>query len=86
VLIISPNLRFELGNVVRIKSVSDNKKEKRIYFNAENNGIKGPYEDGDDLSFDDRSVKAVMINGVWYDADSEICFGLNSFNEINLVN
>jgi len=74
VLIIEPNLRLELGNVVRIKSVSDNRQEKRIYFHAENNGIEYPYEDGDDLSFDDRSVEAVMINGVWYDADSEICF------------
>ena len=54
--------------------IYDNKQRERIYFNAENNGIKSPYEDGDDLSFDDRSVEAVMINGVWYDADSKICF------------
>ena len=74
ILIVEPNLRLELGNVVRIKSVSDNREEKRIYFHAENNGIKYQYEHGDDLSFDDRSVEAVMINGVWYDADSEICF------------
>ena len=73
-LVIEPNLRLELGNVVRVKSVLDNKQKGRIYFNAENNGTKYPYEDGDDLSFDDRSVEAVMINGVWYEADSEICF------------
>lgn len=73
-LVIEPNLRRELGNVVRVKCVSDDKQRERIYFNAENNGIKYPDGDGDDLFFDDRSVEAVMINGVWYDADSKIYF------------
>ena len=72
--IIDPNLRLELGNVVRIKSVSDDRQNKRIYFHAENNGIEYQFLDGDDLFFDDRCVEAVMINGIWYDADSEICF------------
>lgn len=74
ILIVEPNLRLELGNIVRIKDVDSNREYKRIYFKAENNGIKYPYEDGDDLLFDDRSVLSVMINGKWYDADSEICF------------
>ena len=73
-LVIEPNLRLELGNVVRIKSVSDDRSNKRIYFHAENNGIEYQFLDGDDLFFDDRCVEAVMINGIWYDADSEICF------------
>lgn len=74
VLILDPNLILELGNAVRIKSVSDNRQRKRIYFHAENNGIKYPSDCVDDLLFDDRSVKSVMINGQWYDADKEICF------------
>ena len=48
-LVIEPNLRRELGNVVRVKCVSDDKQKGRIYFNAENNGIKYPDGDGDDL-------------------------------------
>ena len=51
VLVIEPNLRLELGNVVRIKSVSDDRSNKRIYFHAENNGIEYQFLDGDDLFF-----------------------------------
>lgn len=73
ILIVEPNLKFELGKIVRIKDVGINS-EHRIYFRAENNGIKYPYDDGDELIFDDRSVLSVMINGKWYKADDEILF------------
>ena len=69
IIILEPNVLPELGHVVRIKKVTNSKTFNRIFFNAENNGIEYNYDDGDDVSFDDRSISSVLINGKWYDAD-----------------
>ena len=69
---ISKNTRKELGNVLRIKSVSNHKSGLEIYFTAENNGIEYDYEDSMEISFTERLIDAVQINGKWHLANDDI--------------
>ena len=43
-----------------------------IFFYAENNGISYDYEDIEDVVFEKQIVDAVLINGRWYQADTDL--------------
>ena len=66
------NVRCELGNVLRIKRVENSEYSDAIFFHAENNGISYDYEDVEDVVFEKQIVDAVLINGKWYHADTDL--------------
>lgn len=67
-----PNVKRELGNVLRVKTVANQIDGLEIYFTAENNGIEYFYEDGDDVSFTQHLISEVLINGKWYKANESL--------------
>ena len=71
-LFIYENVKEELGNVLRIKRVENAKLSDSIFFHAENNGISYGYEDSEDVVFEKQIVDAVLINGRWYQADTDL--------------
>ena len=66
------NVIEELGNVLRIKRVENAKLSDSIFFHAENNGISDDYEDSEDIVFEKQIVDAVLINGRWHQADTDL--------------
>ena len=64
------NVREELGNVLRIKRVK--KLNYQVFFYAENNEISYDYEDTEDVIFEKQIVDAVLINGRWYQAETDL--------------
>lgn len=66
------NVKEELGNVLRIKRVENAELSDSIFFHAENNGISYGYEDSEDVVFGKQIVDAVLINGRWYQADTDL--------------
>ena len=66
------NVKEELGNVLRIKRVENAELSDSIFFHAENNGISYGYEDSEDVVFEKQIVDAVLINGRWYQADTDL--------------
>ncbi len=66
------NVRRELGNVLRIKRVEKSEHSDAIFFDAENNGISYDYEDDENVTFEKQIVDAVLINGKWYQADTDL--------------
>lgn len=66
------NVKEELGNVLRIKRVENAGLSDSIFFHAENNGISYGYEDSEDVVFEKQIVDAVLINGRWYQADTDL--------------
>ena len=66
------NVKEELGNVLRIKRVENAELSDSIFFHAENNGISYGYEDSEDIVFEKQIVDAVLINGRWYQADTDL--------------
>lgn len=72
-ILIEPNVVNELGHVVRIKNVKTSIDfAGRIWFDAESNGLIFEKSNGNDISFDDRIIHSVLIDGKWYDADMDI--------------
>ena len=71
-LFIYENVKEELGNVLRIKRVKNAELSDSIFFHAENNGISDDYEDSEDVVFEKQIVDAVLINGRWYQADTDL--------------
>lgn len=72
-IMIEPNVVNELGHVVRIKNVEPSIDfAGRIWFGAESNGLIFEKSNGNDISFDDRIIHSVLIDGKWYDADMNI--------------
>ena len=72
-ILIEPNVVNELGHVVRIKNVKTSIDfAGRIWFDAESNGLIFEKSNGNDISFDDRIIHSVLIDGKWYDADMNI--------------
>ena len=72
-ILIEPNVVNELGHVVRIKNVKPSINfAGRIWFGAESNGLIFEKSNGNDISFDDRIIHSVLIDGKWYDADMNI--------------
>lgn len=49
-----------------------NEHSDAIFFHAENNGISYDYEDIEDVVFEKQIVDAVLINGRWYQADTDL--------------
>lgn len=49
-----------------------NEHSDAIFFYAENNGISYGYEDSEDVVFEKQIVDAVLINGRWYQADTDL--------------
>ena len=49
-----------------------NEHSDAIFFYAENNGISYDYEDIEDVVFEKQIVDAVLINGRWHQADTEL--------------
>lgn len=49
-----------------------NEHSNAIFFYAENNGISYDYEDIDDVVFEKQIVDAVLINGRWHQADTDL--------------
>ena len=49
-----------------------NEHSDAIFFYAENNGISYDYENIEDVVFEKRIVDAVLINGRWYQADTDL--------------
>lgn len=72
VFFIYENVKEELGNVLRIKRVENAELSDSIFFHAENNGISYGYEDIDDVVFEKQIVDAVLINGRWYQVDTDL--------------
>lgn len=69
-ILIEPNTVNELGHVVRIKNVKPSTDfAGRIWFDAESNGLIFEKSNGNSISFDDRIIHSVLIDGKWYDAD-----------------
>lgn len=66
------NVKEELGNVLRIKRVENAELSDSIFFHAENNGISYGYEDSEDVVFEKQIVDAVLINGRWHQADTDL--------------
>ena len=66
------NVKEELGNVLRIKRVENGELSNSIFFHAEDNGISYDYEDVGDVVFEKQIVDSVLINGKWYQADTEL--------------
>ena len=78
-ILIEPNVVNELGHVVRIKNVKTSIDfAGRIWFDAESNGLIFEKSNGNDISFDDRIIHSVLIEGKWYDADMNIDVLFNS--------
>ena len=72
-ILIEPNVVNELGHVVRIKNVKTSIDfAGRIWFDAESNGLIFEESNGNGISFDDRIIHSVLIDGKWYDADMNI--------------
>jgi hypothetical protein len=71
------NVREELGNVLRIKSVENAQLSDEIFFHAENNGIFYNYDDIEDVVFEKHIVDSVLINGKWYKASDDLNVLLN---------
>jgi hypothetical protein len=71
------NIRWELGNVLRIKRVENSEHSDAIFFHAENNGISYDYEDIEDVVFEKHIVDSVLINGKWYKASDDLNVLLN---------
>ena len=72
-ILIEPNVVNELGHVVRIKNVKTSIDfAGRIWFDAESNGLIFEKSNGNDISFDDRIIHSVLIDGKWYDANMNI--------------
>ena len=72
-ILIEPNVVNELGHVVRIKNVKTSIDfAGRIWFDAESNGLIFEKSNGNDISFDDRIIHSVLIDGKWYEADMNI--------------
>ena len=69
---IHENVKEELGNVLRIKRVENAELSDSIFFHVENNGISYGYEDIDDVVFEKQIVDAVLINGRWHQADTDL--------------
>jgi hypothetical protein len=69
---VSKNVKRELGNILRIKRVEIAELTNEIFFHAENNGILYDYEDTQDIIFEKQIVDAVLINGKWYQADTDL--------------
>lgn len=72
VFFVYENVREELGNVLRIKRVENSEYSDAIFFQAENNGIEYDYNDIEDVVFEKEIVDAVLINGKWYQADTDL--------------
>lgn len=72
VLFVYENVKKELGNILRIKRVENAEYTDTIFFHAENNGIVYDYEDTQDVIFGKQIVDAVLINGKWYQADTDL--------------
>ena len=66
------NVKEELGNVLRIKRVENAELSDSIFFHVENNGISYGYEDSEDVVFEKQIVDAVLINGRWHQADTDL--------------
>ena len=66
------NVRRELGNVLRIKRVENAELSDSIFFHAENNGMIYDHEDTQDVIFEKCIVDAVLINGKWYQANTDL--------------
>ena len=49
-----------------------NEHSDAIFFYAENNGISYDYEDIEDVVFEKQIVDAVLINGRWHQADTDL--------------
>ena len=49
-----------------------NEHSDAIFFHAENNGISYDYEDSEDVVFEKQIVDAVLINGRWHQADTDL--------------
>ena len=49
-----------------------NEHSDAIFFYAENNGISYDYEDIEGVVFEKQIVDAVLINGRWYQADTDL--------------
>ena len=78
-ILIEPNVINELGHVVRIKNVKPSINfAGRIWFGAESNGLIFEESNGNGISFDDRIIHSVLINGKWYEADMNIDVLFNS--------
>ena len=78
-ILIEPNVVNELGHVVRIKNVKPSINfAGRIWFGAESNGLIFKENNGNSISFDDRIIHSVLIDGKWYDADMNIDVLFNS--------
>ena len=78
-ILIEPNVVNELGHVVRIKNVKPSINfAGRIWFGAESNGLIFEESNGNGISFDDRIIHSVLINGKWYDANMNIDVLFNS--------
>ena len=78
-MLIEPNVVNELGHVVRIKNVKPSINfAGRIWFGAESNGLIFKENNGNSISFDDRIIHSVLIDGKWYDANMNIDVLFNS--------
>lgn len=78
-ILIEPNVVNELGHVVRIKNVKSSINfAGRIWFGAESNGLIFKENNGNGISFDDRIIHSVLIDGKWYDADMNVDVLFNS--------
>ena len=78
-ILIEPNVVNELGHVVRIKNVKPSINfAGRIWFGAESNGLIFKENNGNSISFDDRIIHSVLIDGKWYDANMNIDVLFNS--------
>lgn len=78
-ILIEPNVVNELGHVVRIKNVKPSINfPGRIWFVAESNGLIFEESNGNGISFDDRIIYSVLIDGKWYDANINIDVLFNS--------
>ena len=65
------NVKEELGNILRIKKIKNSILLDSILFYAENNGISHDNED-DGVMFEKQIVDAVLINGKWHQADTDL--------------
>ena len=66
------NVKEELGNVLRIKKIKNSIVTDSILFHAENNGISYDNEYDGDVVFEKQIVDSVLINGKWYQADTDL--------------
>lgn len=66
------NVKEELGNVLRIKKIKNSVVSDSILFHAENNGISYDNAEDYDVTFEEQIVDAVLINGKWHQADTDL--------------